>query len=127
MTNYRKGINFEFRVRNLFRKYGYQAERKAASAPYDIIVMKNGSVVFLVDAKKTSQKDKKVIYLKRYDVEKIIRESKKIGARPLIIYGFYKTPIYVALPEELIKKKVIKIGGEMTLEEFLTQHTSHAT
>ena len=126
MTNYRKGMNFEFRVRNLFRKFGYQAERKAASAPYDIIVMKEGSVVFLVDAKKTSQKDKKFIYLKRSDVEKIIREAKKLSATPLIIYGFYRTPIFVAFPEEIIKKDVMKMVEGLRLDEFLSLHTSRA-
>jgi len=127
MTNYRKGMNFEFRVRNLFRKFGYQAERKAASAPYDIIVMKEGSVVFLVDAKKTSQKDKKFIYLKRSDVEKIIREAKKLSATPLIIYGFYRTPIFVAFPEEIIKKDVMKMVEGLRLDEFLSLHTSRAS
>ena len=92
MTNYKKGAAFEFRVRNIFRRFGYEAERKAASSPYDIIVMKNGKVVFVVDAKKTSQKDKSFIYVRRSDVEKIINESKKLGAKPLIVYGFYRTP-----------------------------------
>jgi len=127
MTNYRKGMNFEFRVRNLFRKFGYQAERKAASAPYDIIVIKNGSVVFLVDAKKTSQKDKNFIYLKRSDVEKIIREAKKLKAMPLIIYGFYRTPVFVAFPEEIIKKGVIKMENGLKLEDFLIRRTNRAS
>jgi len=68
MTNYRKGVAFEFRVRDLFRKFGYAAERKAASSPYDIIVLKDGSVRFVVDAKKTSQRDKNFLYIKGYTI-----------------------------------------------------------
>ncbi len=117
MTNYKKGAAFEFRVRNIFRRFGYEAERKAASSPYDIIVMKNGKVVFVVDAKKTSQKDKSFIYVRRSDVEKIINESKKLGAKPLIVYGFYRTPVFVAFPEEM--GEVIRLEVGKKLEDFL--------
>ena len=119
MTNYRKGSRFEYRVRDFFRKLGYTAERKAASAPYDIIVMKDGRIDFLIDAKKTSQKDKKAIYISRDDVEKIIKEAKKLCARPLIIYGFHRTPLYVAFPEDLLKKDVIKVEEGMKLVDYL--------
>ncbi len=119
MTNYGKGVAFEFRVRDLFRKLGYVAERKAASSPYDIIVMKDGSVKFLVDAKKTSQKDKKFIYIKQADLEKIIKESKKLGARPLVVYGFYRSPIFVDFPGKLVKKNVARLTGGIRLEDFL--------
>ncbi len=117
MTNYRKGAAFEFRVRDLFRKFGYEAERKAASSPYDIIVMKEGRVVFLVDAKKTSQRGKNFIYVKRSDVEKIMREAKKLGAKPLIAYGFYRSPIFVAFPEEF--EGVVKLEPGLELKKFL--------
>ncbi|UCG95761.1 MAG: hypothetical protein JSV92_01785 [archaeon] len=119
MTNYRKGMAFEFRVRDLFRKYGYTAERKAASSPYDIIVMKNGKINFLVDAKKTSQRDKDFLYVKRNDLEKIIAESKKLGARPLIIYGFYRSPAFVAFPEKLMKKNAARLEAGLELKEYL--------
>lgn len=119
MTNYRKGIAFEFRVRDLFRKCGYTAERKAASSPYDIIVMKNGITKFLVDAKKTSQRDKEYLYVTRADLEKIIRESKRFNTRPLIIYGFYRSPIFVAFPEELLKKETGRVEPGLKLKNFL--------
>jgi len=128
MTNYKKGIRFEFRVRDLFRKFGYEAERKAASSPYDIIVMKNGSIKFIVDAKKTSQKDKKRIYIRRDDVEKLIKEAKKLNTRPLFVYGFYRSPIYVEFPERLLEKDVIGVDGKIKLEDFLKsiQRTNRA-
>ncbi len=119
MTNYKKGVSFEFRVRNLFRKFGYVAERKAASSPYDIIVMKDGVVDFLVDAKKTSQRNKDFLYVKRADLEKIIRESRKFCAKPLIIYGFYRSPVFVAFPEELLKKSAARLEHGLKLKDFL--------
>lgn len=122
MTNYRKGVAFEFRVRDLFRKYGYVAERKAASSPYDIIVMKGGVVKFLVDAKKTSQENRGFIYIKASDLEKIVREAEKLGAKPLIIYGFMRTPAYVAFPEELLKKKAARLEANLELDKFLSSY-----
>lgn len=119
MTNYKRGMRFEFRVRNLFRKYGYVADRKAASSPYDIIVVKDGSIKFIVDAKKTSQKNKKDIYISRDDVEKLIREGEKLKTKPLVVYGFYRSPVFVDFPERLIRKRIIKLSGGKKLEEYL--------
>lgn len=122
MTNYKKGTAFEFRVRDLFRKHGYSAERKAASSPYDIIVMRDGIVKFLVDAKKTSQDGRGFIYVRTADLEKIVREAEKLVARPLIIYGFLRSPAYVAFPEELLKKKAARLEACLELDEFLSSY-----
>jgi Holliday junction resolvase len=119
MTNYRKGVAFEFRVRDLFRRHGYAAERKAASSPYDIIVMKDGMINFVIDAKKTSQKGRGFIYIKRADVEKILKESRKLGAKPLIVYGFQRSPAFVAFPEKLIERDVVKLEPGLELKTFL--------
>lgn len=119
MTNYKKGVAFEFRVRDIFRRYGYVAERKAASSPYDVIVMKDGVISFVIDAKKTSQKDRGFIYIKKADVEKIIKESGKLGARPLIVYGFQRSPAFVTFPEKLIKRGVVKLEPGLELKTFL--------
>ncbi len=120
MTNYRKGVAFEFRVRDLFRKHGYTAERKAASSPYDIIVLRDGVVKFLVDAKKTSQRERDFIYVRDSDLEKITREAGKIGAVPLIIYGFLRSPIFVAFPEELMEKNAARLEAGLELKDFLS-------
>lgn len=121
MQNYKRGYNFEIRVRDEFRDSGFQAERKAASAPYDIIVMKDGQIVFLIDAKKTGQRDKDYIYVERGSIKTVVDESEKIGAQPLIVYGFYRTPIYVAFPLKLLEKesKTVRLEGSMKLEKFL--------
>lgn len=120
MTNYRRGINFEFRVRNLFRKFGYEAERKAASSPYDIIVMRHGVVKFLIDAKKTSQSDKKYIYVKKYDIEKIIKESGRLYAMPLIVYGFDRSSIFVVDARDCIEKEIVRLESGLKLSDFLS-------
>jgi len=120
MTNYKKGARFEYRVRDLFRKFGYEAERKAASAPYDIIVIRDGKVCFIVDAKKTSQRKKDYIYLKRSDLDKLIKESEKIGAVPLVIYGFYRTPVFVEFPDNIKNKKTIRLEKGLELKKYLS-------
>lgn len=120
MTNYRKGYNFEMRVKKLFDGFGFKAERKAASSPYDIVVMKDGRIVFIIDAKKTSQKNKKYLHIRKEDVEKIIKESEKLHTEPLIIYSFYRTPVYIEFPKELnTNKKTIRLEQGLTLRHFL--------
>lgn len=124
MQNYKRGYNFELRVRNKFRENGFEAERKAASAPYDLIVLKDGRVIFLIDAKKTAQRDKDYLYVSRESLERVIRESEKVGAQPLIAYGFWRTPIYVEFPTELVDKdgKNVRLEAGMELEEFLDKY-----
>lgn len=121
MHNYKRGYNFEIRVRNRFREEGYEAERKAASAPYDLMVMKDGRVVFIADTKKTAQRDRDYIYVEKESVESVIEEAEKIGTQPLIIYGFYRSPIFVAIPVDIVEtgNKTIRLGGSMKLGGFL--------
>lgn len=120
MTNYRKGYNFEMRVKKIFDKFGFKAERKAASSPYDIVVMKNGKIIFVADAKKTSQKNKNYVHVKKEDVNKIINESKKLNTEPLLIYSFYRKPIYVEFPKDLkLKGRTIRLEEGIKLENFL--------
>lgn len=129
MTNYKRGYNFEIRVRNKFRDLGFYAERKAASSPYDIIVMKDGRVEFVIDSKKTGQRDKDYIYITRENVEKMVNEADKIGAQPLIIFGFYRTPIYVELPQDLLKEdgKTIRLEKSLKLTNFLEKYKENRT
>lgn len=124
MQNYKRGYNFEIRVRNKFRENGFEAERKAASAPYDLLVMKDGRIFFLIDAKKTAQKDKNYIYVSMGSLKSIIQESEKVGAQPLIAYGFYRTPIYVEFPSELVSKesKNVRLEEGIEIEEFLENY-----
>lgn len=121
MQNYKRGYNFEIRVRDKFRDHGFVAERKAASAPYDLLVMKDGQIVFLIDAKKTGQRDKDHLYVERESIETVLEESDKIGTQPLIVYGFYRSPIYVGFPDELLDEegRTIRLEESLELDEFL--------
>ncbi|MFP4045823.1 MAG: hypothetical protein ACLFS3_02075 [Candidatus Aenigmatarchaeota archaeon] len=121
MTNYKRGYNFEIRIRNKFRDHGYQAERKAASSPYDLMVMKDGRIVFIADAKKTGQRDKDHIYVRKESIESVIEEAEKLGTEPLILYGFYRSPIYVALAEDIVDKggKTVRLEESTKLDDLL--------
>ncbi len=126
MHNYKRGYNFEIRVRDKFRKNGYEAERKAASAPYDLIVMRDGRVSFIIDAKKTGQRDKDHLYVSKEDIKDVKNEAEKIGATPLIVYGFYRTPIYVGTVDELLDRegKNVRLEEGIKLENFLDNYSS---
>lgn len=50
MTNYEKGRRFEYRVRDLFKEYGFVVLRAAQSKPVDLVCLKNGTSV-LVECK----------------------------------------------------------------------------
>lgn len=124
MQNYKRGYNFEIRVRDKFREEGFEAERKAASAPYDLLVMKDGQIVFIIDAKKTGQRDKDHLYVEKGSIKSVLEESKKLGAQPLIVYGFYRSPIFVGFPSELLEgdDKTVRLEGSMELSEFLDNY-----
>mgnify|MGYP000005725244 CR=1 FL=1 len=120
--NYRKGRRFEYRCRDIFRKYGYVCDRKAASSPYDLLVQRDGKIVFLVECKKTCSKG--AIYVEESDVKRLVEHSKAMGAKPLLAYGFNRTPVFVAFPEKLKKEgKMYKLTAEdgKTLDEFLKE------
>ncbi len=126
MHNYKRGYNFEIRVRDEFREKGYVAERKAASAPYDLIIMKDGRIEFIIDAKKTGQRDKDHIYVDRESIESVKKEAEKLGSVPLIVYGFYRTPIYVELAGDLIERegKHIRLEEGVKLSSFLDNYAT---
>lgn len=97
--SYRSGRSFEYRARDTFRKYGYMCDRKAGSSPYDIIAQKDGQTVFLGECKKTGTKD--YIYIKQEDIDKTVREAERQRARPILIYGFWRSPVFYEFPEDL--------------------------
>ena len=120
MANYSKGRSFEYRSVDIFRKHKYECNRKAGSSPYDVVAYKKGKVVFIAECKKTMKED--IIYISKKDIEKLSKEAKKQGATPVILYGFARSPVFVALPRELKTKgkmyKLIKNNNE-TLDNFL--------
>jgi Holliday junction resolvase len=120
--SYVSGRRFEYRARDIFRKFGFQCDRKAASSPYDLLAQKHGKTFFLAECKKTGKKNKKCIYVSTEDVDKLVKESLQQNAIPLVIYGFNRTPAFVALPKEMKKSgKMYKLpsGENKLLEDFL--------
>ncbi len=124
MHNYKRGYNFEIRVRDKFREKGFVAERKAASAPYDLIIMKDGRVSFIIDAKKTGQRDKDHLYVSKEDIRSVKEEAEKIGATPLLVYGLYRTPIYVDIADDLLtgESKNVRLEKGTKLDDFLDNY-----
>ncbi len=96
--SYRKGRAFEYRCRDEFRDKGLDSDRKAGSAPYDLIVRKGSRILYICECKKT-MKDR--IYVKKKDIEKVIKEAGKKKVEPLFLYGFNRTPVYMKKPGEL--------------------------
>ena len=77
--SYPAGRRFEYRARDVFREFGYQCDRKAASSPYDLLVQRDGKTIFLVECKKTGKND--YIYISKEDITKLVKEAKKFGLK----------------------------------------------
>lgn len=125
MTNYQRGARFEYRVRDIFRQHGFEAERKAGSSPYDLVVVKGGRVIFVVDAKKTSVSGRDYIYVSRADLEKLAHHAALLNAQPLVAYGFNRANVCVAFPDDLLQQagRHVRLQKGLDLEQFLQKYT----
>lgn len=122
IMSYRSGRSFEYRARDVFRSFGYQCDRKAGSSPYDLIAQKDGQTVFLGECKKTGTKD--YIYISKDDIDKTILQAEKQNATPILLYGFYRTPVFAALPDELDftgRMYRVRKGDNMLLSDLLNE------
>ena len=120
--SYPVGRRFEYRARDVFREYGYQCDRKAASSPYDLLVQKEGRTMFLGECKKTGKND--YIYISKDDIDKTVREAERQNAIPLLLYGFKRTPVFAAFPEELDftgKMYRVRKGDNVLLSDLLNE------
>lgn len=121
--SYRKGRAFEYRCRDEFRDKELDSDRKAGSAPYDLIVRKGSRILYVCECKKT-MKDR--IYVKKEDIEKLEREAERKHVKPLFLYGFNRTPVYVKKPEELeTSGKMYKVedsNDHKELSEYLEEN-----
>ncbi|MCD4740725.1 hypothetical protein K8R43_06090 [archaeon] len=120
--SYRSGRSFEYRARNVFREQGYQCDRKAGSSPYDIIAQKDGQTMFLGECKKTGKND--YIYIAKADIDKTIEHAQRQNALPILLYGFNRTPVFAAMPEDLEftgKMYKVKKGDNVLLTDLLNE------
>ena len=111
--SYKVGYRFEWRVKQTFAEKGFIVRRNPASKPYDLDVIENGRIKYLIECKTTS---KDQLYV--YGLKKIIETAKKFKAKPLLVYAFYYTPMYV---KEIKKEgeKAFKNKKNILLEKYL--------
>lgn len=126
----KRGTNFEYRTAYLFESFGYEWDRSGSSLGIDLKVFKNHRLRYFVSCKKTSSKD--IIYFSKSEAKHMEVLERKTGARGLICFSFYRTPI-MALPISDLKKlrstrhffKITKAIG-VPLKEFLMRHQKQA-
>ena len=122
VTNYRRGYNFELKVRNTFRDFGLRAERQPGSKPFDILVFRGGEAKFVIDAKKTLKDE---LYLSKKDLAALIEYAGSWNAYPLIVYSLLNSPAYVAFPKDIVNQgegQSVKLVAGMELKDFLASY-----
>jgi Holliday junction resolvase len=122
MTNYAKGRGLEYRAKYVFEKNGYVVDRKTGSKPTDLVVKRNGVVKYICECKKTSRENMDVIYVPKKDVERALAFAKRDLAKALVVFGFYRSPVYTLEASKLRTNgamfRISKEEGE-ELEEYL--------
>lgn len=92
-TNYQRGYNLEYKVKQVLEKNDFLVFRSPASKQAaDLFATKNGEI-YLVQCKKTGVKDKNTMYI--YDLDGLVEMASKYKAKPLLAYSFYYSPVYV--------------------------------
>jgi Holliday junction resolvase len=116
VTNYQKGYALEWKVKQLLKKEGWMVFRSPASKDAADLFATKAGVSVLIQAKKTSRKEKKTLYI--YGLDGLIEMAQKYKAVPLLAYSFYRSPIYVT--EVKTKDIIIPKGvNNVEFEDFL--------
>jgi Holliday junction resolvase len=79
LTNYEKGRRFEYRVRDLFRNYGFVVIRAAQSKPIDLVCLKNGNSILIECKTKKSS-------LTKLQKEELLSLAKIASTTPILAY-----------------------------------------
>lgn len=88
--SYRKGYRLENRAQHIFEKHGYLVLRSPASkSPLDLVAI-GRKRFFFIQCKATSRKS---LYV--YGLASLRQLAAQYGAKPLLVYSMYYTPIYV--------------------------------
>jgi len=88
----RRGTRYEYRVANVFERFGYSWDRSGSSLGIDLKILRDGKLRYLVNCKKTSKLGP--IYLPKFEVERLVTMASQSGAQGLICFGFRRTPIF---------------------------------
>jgi Holliday junction resolvase len=91
----------------------------------DLKILKDGTLRYLVNCKKTSKPGP--IYLQKFEVEQLEARASLSSAQGLVCFGFKRTPIFVVTLNELSQLEStrlsykLKLGDGRPLAEFLAK------
>lgn len=113
--NYRRGYGLEYKVKKMMENLGYMVMRSPASKSESDLIAFDSARKFLIQCKKTGKKGK---HLYIYRLGELMRTAQKYGAKPLLVYSFYYSPIYA---KEVTKEsEILKTGdSHVPLEKLL--------
>ncbi len=120
-----RGVQFEYRTAYFFERFGHTWDRSGSSLGIDLKILKNGKLHYLTNCKKTAKS--KIIYLSQAEVERLSAQAVERGAKGLVCFGFYRSPIYVLTVDEMKKLErtklnyKLKLGDGTPLKEFLSE------
>ena len=117
MHNKDRGYALERRIRQVFESAGFTAKRSAHSKTPDLVVSKDGAVIFGLECKHQTQRVSTPIYIPKRQTELLLEFSQKYGVPSYIIFSFYRKPAKIIGPEKLRKTET----GNSVIESLLQE------
>jgi Holliday junction resolvase len=114
-TAKQRGVQFEYGCAYFFERFGYTWDRSGSSLGIDLKILKNGKLHYLINCKKTVKS--KIIYLAQTEVERLSAEAAERGAKDLVCFGFYRSPICVFALNEVKKLERTKLNYKLKPED----------
>ena len=112
--SYKRGYSLEWKTKKLLEGQGYMVMRSPASKSESDLIAFDSARKFLIQCKKTGKKGKS-LYI--YRLGELMRSAQKHGAKPLLVYSFYYSPIYA---KEVTKdSEILRTGDRHVLLEKL--------
>ena len=116
--NYKRGYNLEWKTKKIMEDNDYMVLRSPASKSNSDLIAFDRDHKFLIQCKKTGTKGKSLYIYKLGD---LVKAAKKYGAKPLLVYSFYYSPIYAK--EIKGESEILKVDDRhIELEKFLEVH-----
>ena len=121
--NYKRGYNLEWKTKKIMEDNDYMVLRSPASKSNSDLIAFDRDHKFLIQCKKTGTKGKSLYIYKLGD---LVKAAKKYGAKPLLVYSFYYSPIYAK--EIKGDSEILKVDDRHTeLGKFLEVHKLNET
>jgi len=116
--NYKRGYALEWKTKKIMEDNDYMVLRSPASKSNSDLIAFDRDHKFLIQCKKTGTKGKSLYIYKLGD---LVKAAKKYGAKPLLVYSFYYSPIYAK--EIKGESEILKVDDRhIELEKFLEVH-----